>query len=175
MQVTCPACQSSFPGSSGLTQTCPACMHSFEFGGESGLPGIMALELQGANGESLGNFDRMQLRQMIYAGELTGKEYVREPPNDWQPIHERNDLLDMFEMMGVDLVKIQLSAQRIQGWRKDDSVKQPAGKHSKKSNIEAGAMRAFEAPKKASGIDSQVWKVLGLALLVFIILMWKVF
>jgi len=174
MQVTCPACQSTFPGSSGRTQTCPACMHAFEVGGESHLPGVMTLELQGANGEALGFFDRMQLRQMIYAGTLTGKEYIRESPNDWQPIHERNDLLDMFELMGVDLVKIQLSTQKIQGWRKDESVQQHAGKRNKNPNLEAGAMRTLEIPKKDSGIDSQVWKIMALALLIFGSLMWKI-
>jgi hypothetical protein len=173
MQVTCPDCQSQFPGSSGRTQTCPACMHAFELGGDSRLPGVMTLELQGANGEALGVFDRIQLRQMIYSGTLSGKEYIRQPPSDWQPIYERADLLDLFKLMGVDLVKIQLSTQRIQGWRKDESAGASATKKVQKSMPESAEGRTFQAPKATPSVDPQVWKILALALFGFGVLMWK--
>ncbi len=157
MQVSCPLCQSSFPGSSGNTQTCPACMHSFELEQGNRLPPMMALEVQGPLGEALGCFDVMALKQKIYAGELSGREVIRIPGEDWEPIYERPELTKLFELVGVDLVAIRLSSQRIQGWRKDASAqKAKKAANRKKVQKEQSIQKVVETPEK-SGIDPKLW------------------
>jgi hypothetical protein len=175
MQVNCPACESSFPGSSGITQVCPACMHSFELGASSGVPSLMNLELQGAHGEAMGQFDFYQIRQMIYGGEVKGKEFIREPGGEWGPVYDRADLHGIFELVGIDLVKIRLSSQRIQGWRKDESAQESPKSSPRVRPQSTRQIRRDFSGKQSEGVDPKVWKALGLGLLVFVILMWKLF
>jgi hypothetical protein len=173
MQVTCPACQSTFPGSSDQTQTCPACMNAFEVGSASKVPGSMKLELQGPSGEAKGFFDRYQLRQMIYAGKINGKEFIRESPGDWQPIYERADLLAMFGLVGLDLVKIQLSSQRIQGWRKSDSAQKSSTEKQLKPDASQGLSRAFQVPKKEESRTGRSMRMFVFGALVLGLIFWK--
>lgn len=148
-------------------------MNAFEVGSTSAIPGSMSLELQGPSGEAKGVFDRYQLRQMIYAGKLNGKEFIREAPGDWQPIYERTDLLAMFELVGLDLVKIQLSAQKIQGWRKSDSTQNPSSETPSKVDESLGAARAFQAPKEEESSSARMWKLVALCSLLLGFVLWK--
>ena len=148
-------------------------MNAFELGSASTIPGSMNLELQGPSGEAKGVFDRYQLRQMIYAGKINGKEFIREAPGDWQPIYERTDFLAMFELIGLDLVKIQLSSQRIQGWRKGDTVQKPSTEKKLKPDEKQGSARAFQVPKKEESRTVRSWTMLVFCSLVAGFVLWK--
>ena len=174
MQVVCPMCSISFPSSSGNIQTCPACMHSFELKQEQRLPSAMSLEVQGPLGEALGRFDLYELRQMIYAGQLTGKEVVRSEGTDWQPIYEVSELLQMFELVGIDLVAIQLSSQRVQGWRKDVSATEKKRQPKKKPGSKEPLQQRIEAVN-SEGLDPKKILALGALMLVFLWILWGVF
>jgi hypothetical protein len=148
-------------------------MNAFEVGSASKIPGSMNLELQGPSGEAKGVFDRYQLRQMIYAGKINGKEFIREAPGDWQPIYERSDLLAMFGLIGLDLVKIQLSSQRIQGWRKSDTAQSSSTEEPLKPNENQGLSRAFQVPKEEESRTGRSKKMLVVGALVLGLVFWK--
>jgi len=151
-------------------------MHPFDSGDNSAAPSLMRLEIQGATGEAVGTYDLYRVREMIYSGRLKGREYVREPGSDWEPLYERPDLQEIFDLVGVDLVKIRLATQRIQGWRRDDSANEKSSfrKSKKRRSQEIKPIQILREDTKSKGIDSGVWKMMALAILVFVILMWKV-
>ena len=134
----------------------------------------MSLEVQGALGEALGRFDLYELRQKIYAGQLTGKEVVRSEGMDWQPIYEVSELLEMFELVGIDLVAIRLASQRVQGWRKDVSATEKERQPKKKRGSKEPPQQRIEAGKSE---DMDLKKVLavGGVLLVILWILWGVF
>ena len=172
MQVTCPNCQSTFPAGSGNTQTCPACMHSFDSSPEDGPPELMKLEIQGASGEALGSFDLYALRQMIYAGEVSGKELIRSPGEGWEPIYERPELISMFELVGVDVVSIRLASQKIQGWRKSDSAEKAAREKKAASQTRTRELELPSMNKAKPLVDAKMLKLVGLGGLLFFLLLW---
>ena len=172
MQVTCPMCSISFPSASGNTQTCPACMHAFELERKDKIPGALSLEVQGPLGEALGRFDLYELRQMIYAGQMTGKEVVREDGGDWEPVYERIELLQIFELMGIDLVAIRLSSQRVQGWRKDSSADEEKKRTSTKKKASLQSPEQNTEKSESEGLDS---KKVAAYVAVALILCWVLF
>ena len=146
-------------------------MHSFELEQEQKLPSAMSLEVQGPLGEALGRFDLYELRQKIYAGQLTGKEVVRSEGMDWQPIYEVSELLQMFELVGIDLVAIRLSSQRVQGWRKDVSATEKNRQIKKKP----GSNETFQQRKEAGnseGLDLKKVSALGAVMLLVFWIVW---
>lgn len=139
MEIVCPECSSTFPGIEGVLQTCPACMHSFELEPKTGdrIPDLMKIQLQGPLGEALGTHDIYQLKQQVYQGALTGREFMRFPGGEWVPVYEHPDLESLFELIGLDMVAIRLSSQKVKGWQKDDSAKKVAAQKKAKSGIQA--------------------------------------
>lgn len=172
MQVTCPNCQSVFPAGSGNTQTCPACMHSFDSSPDDGPPELMKLEIQGASGEALGSFDLYALREMIYAGKVSGKELIRSPGEGWEPIYERPELSSIFELVGVDVVAIRLASQKIQGWRKSDSAQQAARKRKAESQVRTRELELPSMNKAKPLVDAKMLKLVAVGGLVFFLLFW---
>ena len=132
----------------------------------------MSLEVQGPLGEALGRFDLYELRQQIYAGQLTGKEIVRSEGEDWQPIYELSELLQMFELMGIDLVAIRLSSQRVQGWRKDASATESKKREIKKKPSLSAASSQRNESEESEGVDTK--KIAALAAVVLVVL-WLLF
>ena len=147
-------------------------MHSFELEKKERIPGAMSLEVQGPLGEALGRFDLYELRQQIYAGQLTGKEIVRSEGEDWRPIYEISELLQMFELMGIDLVAIRLSSQRVQGWRKDASATESKKRKIKKKPSVSAASSQQNEPEEGDGIDAKKIAALGAGVLV---VLWLLF
>ena len=184
MEVVCPSCNSSFPGIEGSLQTCPACMHSFELYSETvdRVPDLMKIQLQGPLGEALGTFDLYQLKQQVYQGQLTGREFMRYPGGDWVPVYERPELESLFKLIGLDLVAIRLSSQKVKGWQKDESAKTAASKRKARSGLQAvhaggERSRAFRAGEdsKEAGRSLPTWLPLAgglilLGVLIFVLL-----
>lgn len=177
MEVRCPSCKSTFPGIDEVMQTCPACMHSFELVIETGpvIPHMMKLQLQGPLGEALGTFDVYQLKQMIYAGSLKGRELLRVPGGEWVPVYDQPELLSVFELVGLDLVAIRLSAQKVRGWQKDQSAKNTAPPRQERElgqvSSGSGKTRQFNAPSDDAGLPK--WAPLAaLGLVVVGVVFW---
>jgi len=122
-QVGCPACNTRFQiPSNELEVVCPACMNAFTVHAhigapEEGLPPTMEFEVKGPNGETMGQLDRHRIREAIYAGRLKGHEEIRSPQG-WEPIAERPEFAEVFQLVGIDLGSLRISQQQIRGWRK---------------------------------------------------------
>lgn len=92
------------------------------------LEGGIAFELQRTEGdETIGPLDRARIREMLYAGELTGRERVRLPGSDggWSLLTERAEFAEVLELLEIQSPR----SQRIQGWQsqaKPASAPQPA-------------------------------------------------
>jgi len=147
-------------------------MHAFELERKDKIPGAMSLEVQGPLGEALGRFDLYELRQMIYAGQMTGKEVVREEGSDWEPVYERVELLQIFELMGIDLVAIRLSSQRVQGWRKDSSADEKKKRTTPKKKASPQSPEQQIKKSESEGLDS---KKVAAYVAVALILGWALF
>lgn len=183
MEIVCPECNSTFPGTEGVLQTCPACMHSFELELETRIrvPDLMKIQLQGPLGEALGTYDIYQLKQQVYQGALTGREFMRYPGGEWVPVYEHAELESLFELIGLDMVAIRLSSQKVKGWQKDDSARKAAAEKKARSGIKAvhGAgdrSREFQSlgsKEESAGLPNWLPLVGGLAivgLLIFVFL-----
>ena len=147
-------------------------MHSFELEKKERIPAALSLEVQGPLGEAMGRFDLYELRQQIYAGQLTGKEIVRSEGEDWKPIYEFSELLQMFELTGIDLVAIRLSSQRVQGWRKDVSANEGKKRDLKKKPSLSAASSQSNQPQKSEGVDPKKMAAMGAVVLVVLWLLW---
>lgn len=176
MEVLCPECSSRFPGLDGVMQTCPACMHSFELEleTEDRVPDLMKIQLQGPLGEALGLYDIYQLKQQVYEGALSGREFIRYPGGDWKPVYEQGELESLFQLTGVDLVAIRLSAQKVKGWQRDESAVKAESQKKARSGIQAvhgasGKSRDFQpgaaGSSEGSGLPTWLPLVGGVALL----------
>ena len=175
MEIVCPECNSTFPGTEGVLQTCPACMHSFELELETRIrvPDLMKIQLQGPLGEALGTYDIYQLKQQVYQGALTGKEFMRYPGGEWVPVYEHGDLESLFDLIGLDMVALRLSSQKVKGWQKDDSAVKAVAEKKARTSIQAvhGAgnrSREFQSlgsKEESKGLPSWLPLVAGLALL----------
>ena len=175
MEVVCPECSSSFPGLDGAMQTCPACMHSFEIelDTQDRIPDRMKIQLQGPLGEALGTYDIYQLKQRVYQGDLTGKEFMRYPGGDWRPVYEDSELESIFQLIGLDLVAIRLASQKVKGWQRDESAVKAVAAKKARSGIQAvhgsgEKSREFQAggpsSKESTGLPPWLPLVGGLAL-----------
>ncbi len=80
------------------------------------LEGGIAFELQRTEGdEVIGPLGRSRIREMLYAGELTGRERVRLPGAEggWMPLAACEELSEVLTMLEIQVPR----DQRIQGWQ----------------------------------------------------------
>lgn len=145
-QAACPACNTRFEiPSDELEVVCPACMNAFTVHARAsvgqGLPAIMEFEVKGPNGETMGQMDRHHIRQAIYAGRLRGREELRGE-DGWEPIAERPEFAEVFQLVGIDIGSLRISQQQIRGWRKAT----PARKPTQRPNAPQPAAPANVAP-----------------------------
>lgn len=117
---TCPRCETKIRQRPVTEQFCPSCGHRWP----RPLPLPIALEVQRAEGdEPIGIFDRTRLREMIYVGELSGRERVRVPGTlGWRPITEQDAFSDLFTMLNIST---QPSNSRIRGWKAPQGATRP--------------------------------------------------
>jgi len=122
-------------------------MTGFELEDENSLHPEMSLEIQGPRGEMLGSMDRYAVRQKIYSGEFKGRDKVRVRGGDWEPMIDRAEFLEVFELVGVDLKAIRLANQNIKGWKRDVSARRSRNTPSTSPDLPASeaTMSAKEA------------------------------
>jgi hypothetical protein len=108
----------------GQDQVCPACMFPFRLESEAGqgLPVLMMLDVQSNDGLLLGRMNRMEIRERIYSGRLSGAERVRVPGQEWEPIGTRPEFAQILGLVGVDVAGLAVARQLIKGWKKDLSA-----------------------------------------------------
>jgi len=154
-QVGCPACNTRFMvPTDELEVVCPACMNAFTVHAragapQEGLPASMEFEVKGPNGETMGQLDRHRIREAIYAGRLKGREELRGPKG-WEPIAERPEFAEVFQLVGIDLGALRISQQQIRGWRKSTPEAQPRrGQAGATKAPKAGAPKAGATPGPA--------------------------
>lgn len=82
IESICPACDTPAEGEAGEPLICAACGAWWVAGDDPALAreGSHELEIQNAPGDAVrGPFDRLFLRERLYAGIYTGEEHVRPP------------------------------------------------------------------------------------------------
>ena len=131
-------------------------MTGFEIEDENSLHPEMSLEIQGPRGEMLGNMDRYAVRQKIYSGEFKGRDKVRVGGGEWEPMIDRPEFLEIFELVGVDLKAIRLANQNIKGWKRDVSAR--------KTRSISSAPPELPAPDETMSAKEAIWEELPLPL-----------
>ncbi len=157
MKVPCPSCGARITvreDAPGGRQTCPACMTGFEIEDENSLHPEMTIEIQGPRGEMLGNMDRYAVRQKIYSGEFQGGDKVRVGGGDWEPMIDRPEFSEIFELVGVDLDTLRLASQNIKGWKRDVSVRKTLSVSSRPSDL--------PEPEQVMSAKEAIWEELPL-------------
>ncbi len=112
MKMSCPECGTPVRMRPVLKMRCRKCGHRWS----RVLEGSIAFELQRTEGDKvIGPLVRSQVREMLYSGELTGKERVRLPGSDggWSPLAACEELSDILVMLDIQAPR----EHRIQGWQ----------------------------------------------------------
>ncbi len=104
MQVesACPSCGATKTADAGEPVSCGACGHWFVPGTEleNGRQGAFELELQYAPGDPVrGPFDRIDLRERLYRGLLTGDEHVRPVGGRFVPLRSLPDFAQILTLL----------------------------------------------------------------------------
>lgn len=122
MELTCPKCGASVQPLPVLSVRCRACGHRWQ----RVLEGGITFELQRVEGEApVGPYSRTRIREMLYAGSLTGRERVRAPGSDggWSPLTECVEFSEVLELLDIQTHR----QRRIQGWQSQTSPRPAAG------------------------------------------------
>jgi len=129
-------------------------MTGFELEEENSLHPEMSIEVQGPRGEMIGSMDRYLVRQKIYSGEFQGREKIRVGGGEWEPMIDRVEFSEIFELVGTDLKAIRLSTQSIKGWKRDVSAR-------KGRNV-SSAPTDLPEPEQAMTAKEAIWEELPL-------------
>ncbi|MFT5686098.1 MAG: hypothetical protein ACI8RZ_007053 [Myxococcota bacterium] len=120
MKLSCPKCSAPARPRPVLKLRCRKCGHRWS----RVLAGGIAFELQRTEGdEVIGPIDRSRIREMLYAGELTGRERVRLPGSDggWRPVAACEELSEVLELLEIQAPR----DHRIQGWQSQSQPQSP--------------------------------------------------
>lgn len=112
MKLSCPKCSAPVRMRPVLKMRCRKCGHRWS----RVLSGGIAFELQRTEGdEVIGPLGRSRIREMLYAGELTGRERVRLPGSEggWRPLAACEELSEVLTMLEIQVPR----DHRIQGWQ----------------------------------------------------------
>ena len=112
MNMSCPSCSAPMRPRPVLDMRCRKCGHRWR----RVLQGGIAFELQRTEGdEPIGPLERGRIREMLYAGALTGRERVRLPGSDggWTPLTERDEFAEILTLLDIQAPR----SRRIQGWQ----------------------------------------------------------
>lgn len=118
MELTCPNCSAPVKLRPVLNMRCRACGHRWK----RVLDGGIIFDLQHAEGEAVvGPLSRARIRELLYAGSLTGRERVRAPGSDggWSPLTECEEFSEVLELLDIQTQR----ERRIQGWQSQSTVR----------------------------------------------------
>ena len=116
MKLSCPECSAPVRKRPVLKMRCRKCGHRWS----RVLEGSIAFELQRTEGDQvIGPLVRSRIREMLYSGELTGRERVRLPGSDggWKPLAACEELSEILVMLDIQIPR----DHRIQGWQSQPS------------------------------------------------------
>jgi len=126
--IPCPRCQRTVVDRPVVKYHCGHCGHRW--------PRVLTIpflyEVQRSEGESAqGFFDRIQIRQQLYTGALTGRERVRPPGSDrnWTPIAQLSEFSSIFSLLDAEH---RGDGQRIRGWQSSNNAEQVASPSAQK-------------------------------------------
>jgi ribosomal protein L37AE/L43A len=119
-EQSCPQCGAPIRHRPVLSVRCRKCGHRWS----RVLSGGVAFELQYTEGdEVVGPIGRARIREMLYAGELTGRERVRLPGSEsgWRAVAACEEFSEVLELLEIQAPR----DSRIQGWQSHAPPKTP--------------------------------------------------